>query len=87
MFVNKCGMMDSSCFRCAFVERIDVRYGDFIPSKLGPVTSHPLKICLFFTGFHAITRHAIYILGRKVDLKKNVTFPDFGREVHLIAVF
>ena len=41
----------------------------------------------FFTGFNAVTRHAIYILGHKVDLKRNVTFLDFGHEVLLTAVF
>ena len=42
---------------------------------------------LFFIGFNAVTRNGIYFLGHKVDLIRNVTFPDFGRKVYFIAVF
>ena len=32
---------------------------------------------LFSIGFNAVTRHAIYILGHKVDLIRNVTLSRF----------
>ena len=70
--VAECALADGHVFKGGHV--VDATVLNY---TVGPVTSRSPKKGLFLIGFNAVTRLAIYILGHKVDLIRNVTLSRF----------